>query len=96
MPLRGAAQRLLMAARAAGVPTALSYDAGRYLCNYLCWRAAEATCNRGPRFAAFIHVPAVRTRRSYPIRRGILTFERLGAAAEAIVQAATIAARQAR
>ena len=35
------ARRLLAAARAAGVPAALSRDAGRYLCNYLCWQAAE-------------------------------------------------------
>ena len=34
--------RLLMAARSAGVPVRRSYDAGGYLCNYLCWRAAEA------------------------------------------------------
>ena len=42
LPLRTPAQRLLSAARATGVPVALSRDAGRYLCNYLCWRAAEA------------------------------------------------------
>ena len=36
------ARRLLAAVRAAGVPATLSRDAGRYLCNYLCWRAAEA------------------------------------------------------
>ncbi len=36
------AQRLLAAVRKAGVPARLSRDAGRYLCNYLCWRAAEA------------------------------------------------------
>ena len=36
------ARRLLAAVRAARVPATLSRDAGRYLCNYLCWRAAEA------------------------------------------------------
>ena len=45
---------------AAGVPAALSHDAGRYLCNYLCWRAAEAADSGGPRLTAFIHVPSVR------------------------------------
>jgi len=40
--LRTPAQRLLSAARATGVPIALSRDAGRYLCNYLCWRASES------------------------------------------------------
>ena len=52
------AYRLLAAVRTARVPAALSRDAGRYLCNYLCWRAAEAASKpRGPRVAAFIHVP---------------------------------------
>jgi pyroglutamyl-peptidase len=54
------ARRLLAAARAARVPVALSRDAGRYLCNYLCWRAAEAARRpKGPRLAAFVHVPLV-------------------------------------
>jgi pyroglutamyl-peptidase len=54
------AQRLLAAIRTTRVPAALSRDAGRYLCNYLCWRAAEATGNKnGPRLAAFVHVPKV-------------------------------------
>jgi pyroglutamyl-peptidase len=60
------AQRLLQAARGAHAPAMLSRDAGRYLCNYLCWRAAEA----GPRFAAFVHVPPVpRTPRPRRARR---------------------------
>ena len=50
-------QRLLAAARNAGVPVRLSRDAGRYLCNYICWRASEVA---GPRLAAFVHVPLVR------------------------------------
>jgi pyroglutamyl-peptidase len=55
------ARALLAAARAARVPAALSHDAGRYLCNYLCWRAAEAAAKPGgPQAAAFIHVPRVR------------------------------------
>jgi pyroglutamyl-peptidase len=49
---------LLAAARVARVPATLSRDAGRYLCNYLCWRAAEAAAKPGgPRIAAFVHVP---------------------------------------
>lgn len=52
------AQRLLRAAKDAGVPARLSRDAGRYLCNYLCWRTAEvAAAPGGPRIAAFVHVP---------------------------------------
>jgi pyroglutamyl-peptidase len=52
------ARHMLAAARAARVPVALSRDAGRYLCNYLCWRAAEAAAKPGgPTIAAFVHVP---------------------------------------
>jgi pyroglutamyl-peptidase len=52
--------QLVAAARAARVPVARSHDAGRYLCNYLCWRATEAAAIKGgPRVAAFIHVPPV-------------------------------------
>ncbi|HXX25032.1 MAG TPA: pyroglutamyl-peptidase I [Pseudolabrys sp.] len=60
------ARRLLGAARAIRLPAALSRDAGRYLCNYLCWQAALAA-RKGPRIAAFVHVPNIaRT----PRRRG--------------------------
>jgi pyroglutamyl-peptidase len=52
---------LLAAALGARVPAMLSRDAGRYLCNYLCWRAAEAVAQKqGPRLAAFVHVPPTR------------------------------------
>jgi len=55
------ARRLLAAVRAASVPATLSRDAGRYLCNYLCWRATEAAGKKGgPQVAVFIHVPKVR------------------------------------
>jgi pyroglutamyl-peptidase len=68
--LRTPARRLLSGARDARVPTALSRDAGRYLCNYLCWRATEATqAKDGPGLAAFIHVPLVR-RAPRPVNRG--------------------------
>lgn len=53
------AQELLAAARSARVPAVLSRDAGRYLCNYLCWRASVAAAGGGPRLAAFVHVPPV-------------------------------------
>lgn len=61
--------RLLAAARTAGVPVKLSRDAGRYLCNYLCWRASESG---GPRLAAFVHVPLVRRPYSARIRKEAL------------------------
>jgi pyroglutamyl-peptidase len=48
------------AARVPAVPAVPSYDAGRYVCNYLCWRACEAVAREGgPRFATFVHVPQV-------------------------------------
>jgi len=69
LALRTPARRLLAGARASHVPAALSRDAGRYLCNYLCWRATEAAQRKdGPRLAAFVHVPLVR-RAPLPVRR---------------------------
>src|SRR5260370_12098215 len=46
--LRAPAPKLVMAARAPRVPAALSRDAGRYLCNYLCWRGGPAPARRPP------------------------------------------------
>jgi pyroglutamyl-peptidase len=52
---------LLASLRGAPNPVMLSRDAGRYLCNYLCWRAAELTSTgSGPRLAAFVHIPPIR------------------------------------
>lgn len=49
---------LFAAARRACVKAAVSKDAGDYLCNYLCWRSAQAVRKPGgPRIVAFIHVP---------------------------------------
>jgi pyroglutamyl-peptidase len=86
-------QKLVMAARATGVPAASSCDAGRYLCNYLCWRAAEAA--GAPRLVAFIHVPRVfeRNRRRVRLkvpsgRHSLMTLDDLTEAGEAIVRAA--------
>ena len=60
LTLPARAHHLLHVARVAQVPVALSRDAGRYLCNYLCWRAAEmAAQDDNLRLAAFVHVPAV-------------------------------------
>jgi pyroglutamyl-peptidase len=88
--LHAPAQRLLLAARTAGVPAVLSRDAGRYLCNYLCWRAAEAAASGAPRLTAFIHVPALH-RTQAPSRRPALTLDDLARAGEAIVRAALAA-----
>jgi pyroglutamyl-peptidase len=60
LPMPAPVHRLLKAAHDAQVPAALSNDAGAYLCNYLCWQAADAAQQaRGPRLAAFVHVPPV-------------------------------------
>ena len=59
--LRTPGRALLAALRGLRPRATLSRDAGRYLCNYLCWRATEtASTGTGPRFATFIHVPPVR------------------------------------
>jgi pyroglutamyl-peptidase len=53
-------KKLLRAATGSGVAARASRDAGSYLCNYLSWRAIEATSrDGGPRLAAFVHVPLV-------------------------------------
>ena len=82
--------RLLMAARSAGVPVRRSYDAGGYLCNYLCWRAAEAAQAGRPRLATFIHVPPAH-RPAAGLSRTPLTFDDLLRASEAIVRACAAA-----
>jgi pyroglutamyl-peptidase len=62
------AARLALAARKARIQAVTSRDAGRYLCNYLSWRAIEAAARPGgPNFAAFIHVPKLR---EAAVRRG--------------------------
>jgi hypothetical protein len=68
------------------VPTAPSHDAGRYLCNYLCWRAAEAARSGAPRLVAFIHVPRLRHARTWPCKPP-LTLDDLTRAGEAILRA---------
>ena len=57
-------ERLLRAALGTGIDARTSNNAGSYLCNYLSWRAIEATHrDDGPQLAAFIHVPAAGARR---------------------------------
>jgi pyroglutamyl-peptidase len=79
---------LLRAADATGIDARASRDAGSYLCNYLSWRAIEATCRGdGPRLAAFIHVPLL-ARGIAPQRKGIahrMTLEQLVDTGEAML-----------
>jgi pyroglutamyl-peptidase len=50
--------KLLRAADGTGIDARASRDAGSYLCNYLSWRAIEATAkDNGPALAAFVHIP---------------------------------------
>ena len=80
--------RLLRAAVGAGVDARASRDAGSYLCNYLSWRAIEATCGEdGPRLAAFVHVPPL-ARDGARQRKGAMrrvTLEELVDAGEAML-----------
>jgi pyroglutamyl-peptidase len=80
--------KLLRAAVGTGVDARASRDAGSYLCNYLSWRAIEATCgDQGPRLAAFVHVPLL-ARGGTPRRKGAarhVTLEELVDAGEAML-----------
>lgn len=88
--------RLLSAARTAHVPTVLSPDAGRYLCNFLCWRAAEAAATPGgPPLAAFIHVPPVpRVQRPRQPDKPRISQKDLTRAGTGLLMALTAAARR--
>ncbi len=96
LPLPAPAHRLVTAAKGAGVPVARSHNAGGYLCNYLCWRAAEAAKTGTPRLAAFIHVPPVPSTGAAPSPRTPLTFDDLLRAGEAILQTTLAATRMTR
>jgi pyroglutamyl-peptidase len=80
--------KLLRAALGTGIDARASRDAGSYLCNYLSWRAIEATCHdTGPRLAAFVHVPLL-ARDGISRRRGAnhrVTLDELVDAGEAML-----------
>ncbi len=59
--------RLLGASRRSGAPARLSRDAGRYLCNYVYWRALRHAAHGQP-LVQFVHIPAV-GRKALPRRR---------------------------
>lgn len=82
--------RLLRAAQATGIDARTSLSAGFYLCNYLSWRAIEATQQEGgPRLSAFIHVPLVPRDTAHQRKRGAIkntvTFEQMVDAGEAVM-----------
>ena len=86
-PLRGTAPfvRLLAGSRASRTPTRLSRDAGRYLCNYVYWRALEAS--RSGTLAQFIHIPPVARKPLRPSRKRRISQAALARAGEAILLA---------
>ena len=75
--------KLLRAALKTGIDARPSLSAGSYLCNYLSWRAIEATrASGGPRLAAFIHIPLVPRGTVQRRDSGRVTFEQLVDAGE--------------
>jgi pyroglutamyl-peptidase len=91
--------KLLRAAEGTGVDARASRDAGSYLCNYLSWRAIEATeGDKGPALAAFVHVPLI-ARDSAPQRKGTthrITLDQLVDAGEAMLLEMVKVTRQVR
>jgi len=94
MTLPARARHLFAASRTARIPLVISRDAGRYLCNYLCWRAAEAAARDGPRIASFVHVPPVARFARRPGQRRRLTFDDLARAGSRFLVAVATAARR--
>ena len=95
--LRGRAPlaRLLGTVRKARVPVRISHNAGRYLCNYLYWRASEMIGPNAPRQVVFVHVPAVRSAPRPRIgsrQRGVGAAD-LARAGEALLRALVAAAQ---
>jgi pyroglutamyl-peptidase len=90
--------KLLRAAVGTDIDARASRDAGSYLCNYLSWRAIEATGGaNGPRLAAFVHIPLL-ARGDASRRKGAphrITLEELVDAGEAMLLEMVKLARQA-
>jgi pyroglutamyl-peptidase len=84
--------RLLGAARASGTRSRLSRDAGRYLCNYVYWRALEASRSGTP-LSQFIHIPPVARGPRLPRRKHRVSHAALVRAGEAILLALLAAHR---
>lgn len=92
------AARLYHVATRTQVPLRLSHDAGRYLCNYLGFRAIAATRTAAPRcLTAFIHVPLVpRIGLHHGTRGRTVTFDDLVRAGRATLLAMVREARHRR
>ena len=91
--------KLLKAARETGIDARPSRSAGFYLCNYLSWRAIEAThAEGGPHLAAFVHVPLVPRDPTHARdgEFGRMTFEQLVDAGEAMLKSMVKLVKQSR
>ena len=90
--------KLLRAAVTTSIDARASRDAGSYLCNYLSWRAIEATRrDGGPRLAAFVHIPLVpRDLSPGASAAGRITINQLVDAGEALLLELVKLTRQAR
>lgn len=78
--------RLVAILRRLPVPARASQDAGRYLCNYIAWRATEAAATTtGPRVATFVHIPLVRRDHPPQTRRNPFSRARLERAGKALL-----------
>ena len=93
LPGRAPFSRLLGAARATRVPTRMSRDAGRYLCNYVYWRALEASRSGTP-LVQFIHIPPTSNRQRPKGRKRRASHAALVRAGEAILLALLAAHRR--
>jgi pyroglutamyl-peptidase len=88
---------LLRAAQDTGVWVKPSRDAGRYLCNYLCWKAIEAAeLKNGPQLAAFVHIPLLPRDSTSRLPSGSrrIAFEEVVDASEAMLMAMVRMTRQ--
>jgi pyroglutamyl-peptidase len=93
LPFAPQTRQLAGAARSRRVHACLSRDAGRYVCNYLCWRAIEW----GPKLAAFVHIPKPRGRMPTALcRRRRADLDDLARGGEAILMALVAAAHRPR
>jgi pyroglutamyl-peptidase len=87
---------LLRAACATGIDARASRDAGAYLCNYLSWRAIEATRQpKGPALASFIHIPLIARGGAAREDASDITLEQLVDAGEAMLMEIVKLARRA-
>ena len=89
--------RLLRAALGTGIDARTSRNAGSYLCNYLSWRAIEATCRDDGPAARRVHPrPAAGARGRLAKSQGRITLDELVDAGEAMLMEMVKLTRQVR